>query len=194
MLDLARQLTLEEHGALNVIIDLYCHKYGELRDEDRFIAAHMNVSDRAWRRLKDKLQQKGLIAVSDGKIRCLIAEPLLRDAILKMENNSRAGRASAEKRRQSGGGPPVPEAPKQPSGPSDSFNNSHLAHTGVQRALATRTETEEEITSTIRATGSRSAARAGGARSVGECIQGSGHLVVQTALQAMEEDQPPRSV
>lgn len=67
-LDGMRNLTLEERGAYNTILDLIYSRKNRLPDDDYFIAGHLRVDLRVWRRLRKRLVGSLVDgSVEDGK-------------------------------------------------------------------------------------------------------------------------------
>jgi len=64
-----QQLTLEERGAYNTVIDLIYVRDDRLYDDDRFISGHLGVDMRVWKRIKASLLTKGKLAIEAGFIR-----------------------------------------------------------------------------------------------------------------------------
>ena len=63
------QLSLEERGAYNTVLDLIYTRDGNLPDDDRFIAGWMMVDVRVWRRIKAVLIGRGKLYIDAGLIR-----------------------------------------------------------------------------------------------------------------------------
>lgn len=61
-------LSFELKGAYSMLIDLIYMSGGQLYDEPRFIAGHLNCSVRAWNGYRAALIKMGKIAVNDGII------------------------------------------------------------------------------------------------------------------------------
>lgn len=62
-------LTLEQRGAYNTILDLIYDEGGPIRDDERWMCAHLNCDPRVWRRLKAQLMELGKIHLDDeGRI------------------------------------------------------------------------------------------------------------------------------
>jgi hypothetical protein len=64
-----RNLTLEERGAYNTILDLIYIHDGALEDDARFLCKELNTNIRGWRRLKARLLDLGKIYIHAGHIR-----------------------------------------------------------------------------------------------------------------------------
>lgn len=74
-LDATRKLTPEERGLYIDLIALTMKNEGSLDDDDDAISHAMAVSKRLWRSVKARLEAKGKIVLSDGKIvneRCVL--------------------------------------------------------------------------------------------------------------------------
>jgi len=64
-----RNLTLEERGAYNTILDLIYIHDGALEDDARFICRELSTNIRGWRRLKARLLDLGKIYIHNNHIR-----------------------------------------------------------------------------------------------------------------------------
>jgi uncharacterized protein YdaU (DUF1376 family) len=62
-------LTLEECGAYNIILDLIYDRGGAIDDDDRFIAGWLRVHVRVWRRLRRRLIELDKIYVNGPTLR-----------------------------------------------------------------------------------------------------------------------------
>lgn len=62
------ELTLEERGAYNTIIDLLYSRDGIIPTDDRVLARACNCRPQTWRRIKDALLTKGKLHMIDGKL------------------------------------------------------------------------------------------------------------------------------
>lgn len=92
------ELTLEERGAYNTILDLiYCHD-GELRDDVRAVAHQMQVDQRTWKRLRLRLLKAGKLYLSNGQLRNERADREVTSAELRYRSSSHAGTMSAIKK------------------------------------------------------------------------------------------------
>lgn len=92
------QLTLEERGAYNTVLDLIYSKADNLRDDDRMIAGFLSCDPRVWKRIKAKLVDLGKLRIEDGFIRNLRATSEILTALHRVASASEAGRASAAAR------------------------------------------------------------------------------------------------
>lgn len=91
-------LTLEQCGAYNIVLDLiYCHD-GAVHDDDHFIAGHMSVDVRTWRRLKVDLIAAGKLYTDGGQLRNRRADREVDAAQHRYRSASDAGTISAMKR------------------------------------------------------------------------------------------------
>lgn len=162
------QLTLEERGAYNTVLDLIYSRANRLEDDDYMIAGFCRVDVRIWRRIRAKLIKEEKLYIEDGFVRNERADSEVIKASKLIENASAAGKASAEKRRRSRGdavqhtplstAASVMDAPQQPAdgqaGKCDVAQNENngIATSGVstdtQRACQQSTTT---TTSTSRA-------------------------------------------
>lgn len=92
------QLTLEERGAYNTVLDLIYSRADKLADDDRMIAGFLSCDLRVWKRIKAKLIEAGKIRVEDGLVRNLRATSEILTALGRVASASEAGRASAAAR------------------------------------------------------------------------------------------------
>lgn len=92
------ELSLEERGAYNTVLDLIYAKANKLPDDDRFVAGWMRVDVRVWRRIKLRLIALRKLRVDAGFLRNGRADVEVDRAILRGLSASDAGRASAAKR------------------------------------------------------------------------------------------------
>lgn len=63
------ELTLEERGAYNTVLDLIYDRAGDLRDDERFIAGWCGCDVRVWRRIRARLLALGKLYVDAGMLR-----------------------------------------------------------------------------------------------------------------------------
>jgi len=61
-------LTLEERGAYNTVLDLIYSHDGKVRDNDRFLSGVMCCDPRVWRRIRARLIEMGKLTLEDGHI------------------------------------------------------------------------------------------------------------------------------
>lgn len=92
------ELSLEERGAYNTVIDLIYDRDGDLPDDDRFLAGWCSCDVRVWRRIKQKLIDTGKLYVEGGKLRNRRADRGVDDALHRVASAADAGRASGRKR------------------------------------------------------------------------------------------------
>jgi uncharacterized protein YdaU (DUF1376 family) len=91
-------LTNEECGAYNRVLDLIYARDGNLLDDDRFIAGWCRCDVRVWRRIKNRLVQLKKIYVADERIRNCRADAEVDRGLSMIASASEAGKASARKR------------------------------------------------------------------------------------------------
>jgi len=89
------ELTLEERGAYNTVLDLMYARDGDLPDDDRFVAGWLRVDVRVWRRIKATLIARGKLAVEDGVLRNETADRVIHEALSRVGSAREAGLASA---------------------------------------------------------------------------------------------------
>ena len=74
------QLTLEERGAYNTILDLIYVHDGEVIDDETFLLPWLRVRAPTWRRLRARLLSLGKLYIRDGCLRSERADDEVRDA------------------------------------------------------------------------------------------------------------------
>jgi uncharacterized protein YdaU (DUF1376 family) len=84
------ELTLEERGAYNTILDLIYAHDGELADNDREIVTWLRVRRKTWRRLRLRLLSLGKIYLREGCLRNERADDEIRWACSKVLNARKA--------------------------------------------------------------------------------------------------------
>jgi uncharacterized protein YdaU (DUF1376 family) len=89
------ELTLEERGAYNTILDLIYSRDGNLPDDDRFVAGWLRVDVRVWKRIKARLIERQKLYVADGMLRNRRADAEILMALSRAASAREAGRASA---------------------------------------------------------------------------------------------------
>ena len=98
------ELTLEECGAYNIVLDLIYRNGGKLLDDDRFICGWMRCDMRIWRRIKNRLLERQKVYIEDGFLRNKKADEVVAKALAKgltnRELNIIKGRKSGEVRRK----------------------------------------------------------------------------------------------
>lgn len=98
-LDGMRELTLEERGAYNTVLDLIYMRKNRLPDDERFIAGWLGVDVRVWRRLRERLvgtlvdgavEEGKKLYVKDGCIRNMKADIVINSWLDKSVMSSEA--------------------------------------------------------------------------------------------------------
>lgn len=102
MLEAKRVLTLEEHGMLQVLHDLYCHRSGALPDDPKFIAGQAGITPVRWKRIKSVLLDKGFLVIDGENLMCSLKREAVSDGIKRMDDGRKGGKASAAARRSRG--------------------------------------------------------------------------------------------
>lgn len=92
------ELTLEERGAYNTVLDLIYDRGGDLPDDERFIAGWCRCDVRVWKRIRERLLNLGKLYVANGKLHNSRADAGLLEALGRIASAEEAGRASALKR------------------------------------------------------------------------------------------------
>ena len=88
------ELSLQERGAYNTILDLLYSRDGILPDDDEMLRRCLHCHGNEWQAVKSKLIKRGKIWVSDGYIMALRVDETIKDA----GNFSETQRKRAEKR------------------------------------------------------------------------------------------------
>lgn len=91
------ELTLEERGAYNTVLDLIYSRDGELPDDDRWIAGWMRCDVRVWRRIKARLIEAGKLYVSCMKLRNQRADATILEGLSMVGSRTEAGRTGGIK-------------------------------------------------------------------------------------------------
>jgi hypothetical protein len=115
-----QELSLEERGAYNTILDLIYSKFGEIDDDSAFICRWLCCDVRVWKRLRNSLIEKKKIYIIDGKIRNSKADLVITSSGLRAKlrpTSAASTRLSAEQ--------VPPKLP--PKSHLDLFENKHLA-------------------------------------------------------------------
>lgn len=92
------ELTLEQRGAYNTVLDLIYTRDGNLTDDDRFIAGWLRVDVRVWKRIKQHLIDVGKLYISDGLLRNSRADVEVLSALHRVGSARDAGKASGRAR------------------------------------------------------------------------------------------------
>jgi uncharacterized protein YdaU (DUF1376 family) len=90
-------LTLEERGAYNTVLDLIYARDGKVDDDDRFIAGWLRCDVRVWRRIKSKLLELKKIYVVDGSIHNPRADEEVDEGLQRVASVSEASRTKGIK-------------------------------------------------------------------------------------------------
>lgn len=123
------ELSLEERGAYNTILDLIYSRDGNLVDDDRFIAGWLRVDVRIWKRIKTSLIERGKLYVDGELLRNEKADVVVLEALSRVGSARDAGLASARS--------------KASKSTSSSRKNSNLASTPVETGDATGVSTNQ---------------------------------------------------
>lgn len=97
-LDGMSNLTLEERGAYNTVLDLIYARDGAVDDDDRFIAGWLRCDIRVWRRIRARLIDLRKLYVAEGMLRNSRADEEVDRGLSMVASASEAGKASARKR------------------------------------------------------------------------------------------------
>ena len=89
------ELSLEERGAYNTILDLIYIHDGKIEDSDRLIAAWLRVDIRVWRRLRKRLLDRQKLYIHAGFLRNEKADDEVLKALHRVASAAEAGLASA---------------------------------------------------------------------------------------------------
>lgn len=92
------ELSLEERGAYNTLLDLiYCHD-GAIDDDVHSVAGWLRVDPRVWKRLRQRLLDTKKLYCRDGKLRNERADTEVDKVLHRCLVASEAGLISAHKR------------------------------------------------------------------------------------------------
>ncbi len=89
------ELTLEERGAYNTVLDLIYIHDGAMEDNANLIASWLRVDVRVWKRLRNRLLSLGKLYVHAGCLRNERADREVPAALLRVTSAAEAGLASA---------------------------------------------------------------------------------------------------
>lgn len=92
------ELSLEERGAYNTVLDLIYSRDGDLPDDERFIAGWLRVDVRVWKRIRQRLVDLGKLYVESGLIRNRRADAEVLKGLSRVASAQEAGRASGASR------------------------------------------------------------------------------------------------
>lgn len=92
------ELSLEERGAYNTVLDLIYSREGNLPDDDRFIAGWLRCDVRVWKRIRQRLVDLEKLYLHAGILRNARADATIDEALHRVASAADAGRASAAKR------------------------------------------------------------------------------------------------
>lgn len=90
-------LTMEERGAYNTLLDLIYARGGAVDDDDRFIAGWQRCDVRVWRRIRARLIDLEKIYVLDGSLRNSKADAVVDEALAKGASVTNANRIKGQK-------------------------------------------------------------------------------------------------
>lgn len=151
------ELTLEERGAYNTVLDLIYSRDGHLPDDDRFISGWLRVDVRVWKRIKCNLIERQKLYVENGLIRNSRADVEVLEALSRVGSARDAGRASArskaaksQQKSNKNNGKTSTTVPTDVSTPvSTNHNHNHSIYTTatavvVQNEFALEAETVPE--------------------------------------------------
>ena len=97
-LDGMSELSLEERGAYNTVLDLIYARDGKVLDDDRFLAGWMRADIRIWRRIRKRLIDLGKLYIQDGNLRNSRADREVSRALSRIASAIEAGLISAARR------------------------------------------------------------------------------------------------
>lgn len=126
------ELTLEERGAYNTVLDLIYTRANDLPDDDRWIAGWLRVDVRVWKRIRNRLIDAEKIYIEAGTIRNKRADVEVLAALSRVASARDAGQASARS--------------KAPKSNSKSNENRQLSLTPVEAPVATGVATTHNHT------------------------------------------------
>lgn len=104
------ELTLQERGAYNTIIDLLYDRDGDLRDDDDIMRRVLGCHGNEWKAVKLKLLAKGKIWVEDGFWKAKRVDDVLQEAAEFSETQrKRVGKRWETRRKLAGNAPEISE-------------------------------------------------------------------------------------
>ena len=96
------ELTLEERGAYNTVLDLIYSTAGNLHDNDREIAGWLRCDIRIWRRIRRRLVELGKLYLHAGMLRNGRADREIYAMQHRVLSAAEAGRSSWRTRKEKG--------------------------------------------------------------------------------------------
>lgn len=118
-----QDLTLEQRGAYQAVLNLIYMHQGPVADNDRWIAGQLNISTRKWRSLKAALLSAGKLMVADGTIDNVRARTEIESALSLRrkyaESGAKGARIMRENQAVASQNRDLP-----PAGPEDSESDS----------------------------------------------------------------------
>jgi Protein of unknown function (DUF1376) len=98
MLAEVADLTPEEGGVYNQVLDLIYVREGAINDDDRSIAKLVRIDIRKWRRIRQLLLDRGKLYPNGPNLRSPIADRAVEDGLKRIRDAAQAGMKSAVKR------------------------------------------------------------------------------------------------
>jgi len=96
------ELTLEERGAYNTVLDLIYSTGGNLHDNDQEIAGRLRCHIRVWRRIRRRLMELGKLYLHAGCLHNKRADDEIYAAQQRYLSSANAGRVSWATRKEKG--------------------------------------------------------------------------------------------
>ena len=100
-----QDLTLEQRGAYQAVLNLIYMHQGPVADNDRWIAGQLNISTRKWRTLKAALLSAGKLTVKGGRIDNVRARTEIESALALRRKYAENGAKGARVMRENQAGP-----------------------------------------------------------------------------------------
>lgn len=153
------ELSLEERGAYNTVLDLIYSRDGKLHDDDRFVAGWLRVDLRVWKRIKRSLIERGKLYQAEGFLRNERADVEVLEALSRVTSAQEAGRSSARSKAakldsenkqnkdldSTGVGTPVPT--------NHNHNHNHKEEDSVAKATGAEAPNPVDVVAVIFGTG-----------------------------------------
>lgn len=136
------ELTFEQRGAYNSLLDLLYSRDGDVPDDDERVARMLSCGKREWSRLKRSLIDLGKVWVKDGKI----GAKRVQETINEAAEFSQKQRSNVLKRWAKGGGETDPELPE-----SAEITSQQLPDSGAITPLSANYSATQLVESAVNA-------------------------------------------
>lgn len=134
------ELTLQERGAYNTIIDLLYARDGDVPDDDAMMRRVLGCHGNEWRAVKAKLMERGKIWIEDGFWKAKRVDEVLNEAAVFSETQrKRAGKRWEKSGKRAGNAPETPD--KRAGNSENSQQKQGSGNANGENAINTHTHT-----------------------------------------------------